>query len=62
MDAGWSTCPECGTRWLVTPLRDCLLPACGCFGSDTGPTNPGRPCHSCGMSHVLACPKMKESS
>jgi hypothetical protein len=55
MNAGYSTCPMCGRNWLVTPAADCLVPACGCYGDDTGPTNPRRPCHPCGLNHALAC-------
>lgn len=60
VNAGMSTCPLCQRRWLVTPAADCLLPACGCFGTDTTASNPHRPCHSCGLSHALACSKTPE--
>lgn len=53
-DAGESTCPICGRVWTVTPLDDCLMPSCGCFGSDTSADNPARPCESCGIAHVYA--------
>lgn len=52
---GTSTCPICRRHWWVTPLADCLLPACGCYGHDTGAGNPNRPCHPCGLSHALRC-------
>src|SRR5262249_43831460 len=55
--AGESTCPVCKRHWVVTPSDDCLLPACGCFGSDTSPANPTRPCESCGMAHAFNCSK-----
>lgn len=57
LTAGVSTCPICQLTWTVTILRDCLLPACGCYGSDTSPGNPYRPCHDCGLDHALSCPK-----
>ena len=56
--AGTSTCPGCGVTWTVTPARDCMLPACGCYGHDTGPSNPARPCEACGLGHAFTCPKM----
>jgi hypothetical protein len=59
-DAGWSTCPICARTWLVTPVVDCMLPACGCYGHDTSRHNPIRPCEPCGLAHARACPKMKE--
>lgn len=55
-NAGISTCPICGMKWLVTPYRDCLLPACGCYGDDAGPNNPHRPCERCGLTHAMSCP------
>jgi hypothetical protein len=60
--AGQSTCPICGKEWIVTPFDDCFLPACGCYGKDTGPGNPARPCESCGMAHALTCAKPKEAA
>jgi len=57
-DGGESTCPICNRTWLVTMYEDCLLPACGCYGEDTGPDNQHRPCHSCGLEHAFSCPKM----
>ena len=58
MDAGWSTCPICGKKWLVTIFEDCLLPACGCYGDDTSENNPDRPCERCGIDHALHCDKL----
>lgn len=55
---GDSTCPICAIQWTVTVGRDCLIPACGCYGYDPGPDNPARPCEPCGINHALACPKM----
>lgn len=57
-NAGWSTCPVCDKRWLVTPQMDCLIPACGCFGHDTSEKNNLRPCEPCGMAHAHDCPFM----
>jgi hypothetical protein len=53
-NAGWSTCPLCGKRWLVTPLEDCMVPDCGCFGNDT--MKGDRPCERCGFMHGISCP------
>jgi len=55
MNAGISNCPICERSWLVTPLDDCLLPACGCFGWDTTSANPFRPCETCGHQHWANC-------
>ncbi len=52
---GTSTCPICGVHWWVTPLVDCLVPACGCYGDDTSANNRERPCHACGLAHALEC-------
>ena len=60
--AGESTCPVCSRTWTVTPLDDCMLPACGCFGDDTTADNPHRICHSCGLGHVLRCPKREDAN
>jgi hypothetical protein len=60
--AGQSKCPICGKVWAVTPLDDCFLPACGCYGSDTSRENPARPCESCGLQHALTCAKPKEAA
>ena len=54
-DGGESTCPICFHTWTVTPLDDCLVPACGCFGDDVSPANPYRPCWQCGVEHVDTC-------
>lgn len=59
---GRSTCPQCGRRWWVTPLDDCLVPACGCYGTDTGADNPERPCHRCGLAHATSCEHMPARS
>ena len=59
VNAGWSTCPLCRRRWLVTPVDDCLMPSCGCFGNDCEETNPNRPCEACGTYHYLHCSKRK---
>lgn len=55
VDAGHSTCPMCGRHWLVTPDDDCMIPACGCYGTDTGAQNPDRPCQACGLLHAWNC-------
>jgi hypothetical protein len=55
LTAGTSTCPICKRKWVVRPLDDCLLPSCGCFGSDMSANNPNRPCQRCGMEHFSAC-------
>jgi hypothetical protein len=52
---GWSTCPVCSRRWLVTIGDDCLLPSCGCYGNDTSENNKDRPCFHCGLTHAFAC-------
>ena len=57
MNAGKSTCPVCKKEWIVTPVEDCCLPVCGCFGSDTSASNPNRPCQNCGITHALKCEK-----
>ena len=57
---GESTCPICGKEWLVTPMEDCMLPSCGCFGSDTSRTNLGRPCEPCGILHFYTCERVSE--
>lgn len=56
-DAGVSTCPVCGRRWLVTPADDCMLPACGFYGYDASAANPARPCFDCGLKHAWTCPR-----
>lgn len=58
MNLGWSTCPMCQRRWLVTMYEDCMMPACGCYGHDTSEKNPNRPCESCGINHALNCSKL----
>ena len=62
-DAGCSTCPVCKKKWLVTVFEDCIIPACGCFGSmdNTGPENPNRPCEACGLAHAFSCGKMNHN-
>lgn len=55
--AGMSTCPMCGIEWLVTPRRDCVMPACGCYGFDATEANPDRPCERCGIQHAWTCEK-----
>ena len=57
-NSGISTCPICKETWLVTPLEDCLLPECGCYGYDTSANNPNRPCEHCGLYHAMHCDKM----
>ena len=59
-DAGYSTCPMCNRNWKVVMFDDCLLPACGCYGTDTSADNPNRPCESCGIRHALDCLKNEE--
>ena len=54
-DAGFSTCPICKRHWLVTVMNDCMLPACGCYGTDTSADNPNRPCETCGIRHAMNC-------
>lgn len=56
---GWSTCPICGKKWLVTVEEDCLLPSCGCYGNDVSETNRDRPCFRCGLMHALYCKSSK---
>lgn len=56
-NAGVSKCPICGTEWLVTPYRDCMMPRCGDFGTDSSAANPSRPCEPCGLKHALSCPE-----
>lgn len=53
--AGESTCPICGRHWTVTPLDDCMMPACGHYGFDTSAANPNRPCEDCGIIHAYTC-------
>lgn len=60
IDVGNSKCPICKREWLVTPVDDCLLPSCGCYGNDAGKNNPNRPCETCGMIHYNNCGKQKE--
>lgn len=55
MHKGKSACPICSREWTVTPLDDCLLPICGCYGSDTSADNPYRPCQDCGIKHAETC-------
>lgn len=57
-NVGPSTCPLCQMTWIVTPARDCMIPSCGCFGSDASAANPDRPCEPCGLAHALVCDKM----
>lgn len=59
LNAGRSTCPICKREWLVTPFDDCMVPACGCYGTDTSAANPHRPCDDCGTSHAWACSKIE---
>lgn len=59
INAGMSTCPICHSTWLVTPARDCLVPACGCFGHDVSAANPSRPHYGCGLTHAMRCEKLK---
>lgn len=58
INAGKSTCPICGRKWLVVPFDDCFIPNCGCYGDDTSENNPNRPCESCGMRHSFICEKI----
>lgn len=51
--AGFSTCPVCTRTWEVTPHDDCMMPACGCFGTDASAANPARPCEGCGLRHAM---------
>ena len=57
IDAGYSVCPICKKYWQVTILEDCLLPTCGCYGSDTSANNLNRPCEHCGIHHAMSCNK-----
>lgn len=61
-NSGYSTCPICEKHWLVTPLRDCCLPACGCYGEDTSENNPARPCEHCGIYHAMNCEKLNKEN
>ena len=47
-------CPICGRVWTPTMFDDCLLPACGCFGSELDRQTP---CEPCGLAHAWNCPK-----
>jgi len=53
LNAGLSTCPICGRSWRVTPLDDCLVPDCGCYGDET--ERGDRPCEPCGLAHIESC-------
>lgn len=55
ISAGWSTCPICKRTWWVTPLDDCLVPACGHYGDSTDASRTDRSCHSCGLAHAWKC-------
>jgi hypothetical protein len=55
----YSTCPICKKKWAITPMADCFLPGCGCYGHDTSEKNSARPCWECGLQHAFTCPKMK---
>lgn len=57
LNAGTSICPVCLRHWLVSPLDDCMLPTCGCFGKDVGASNGARPCERCGMWHGFNKPE-----
>jgi hypothetical protein len=57
-EGGVSVCPICGRQWHVSPVDDCMVPACGCFGHDVFATNPYRPCEYCGVTHARECEKM----
>lgn len=59
INAGTSTCPICERVWLVTPRDDCMMPACGHFGTDSSAANPSRPCESCGLAHAWKCPDIE---
>jgi hypothetical protein len=56
-NAGMSKCPICQREWLVIPSDDCLMPSCGCFGSDSSRENFNRPCQACGIAHWETCNK-----
>ena len=58
--AGLSECPMCGRMWWVTPVNDCSLPACGCYGNDTSAANQTRPCEPCGWFHFTGCDKRRK--
>lgn len=58
---GPSCCPMCGRVWWVTPLNDCCLPVCGCWGSDTSAANPDRPCETCGIGHWYRCERRQDT-
>ena len=45
-------CPICTRVWTPTMFDDCLLPACGCFGTEL---DRATPCNSCGLSHAWTC-------
>lgn len=46
----------CNRTWLVTDVDDCMMPACGCYGTDSSEANPARPCERCAVAHTWTCP------
>lgn len=62
---GWTSCPLCHRTFWVTPRDDCLVPACGCYGtrgSATDGANHERPCFRCGLDHGARCKKTTEKT
>lgn len=55
-----NTCPICDRTWTITRWDDCLIPACGCYGTD--PWSGKAPCERCGLQHALLCLKMPPRS
>jgi hypothetical protein len=48
-------CPICQRVWTPTPFDDCVLPGCGCFGTEL---DRDTPCEGCGITHAWNCPKL----
>lgn len=48
-------CPLCDRIWTPTILDDCLLPGCGCYGTEL---DRDTPCEKCGIAHAWNCPKL----
>lgn len=48
------TCPICNRTWRISMYDDCMVPACGCYGSFP-PETASVPCHSCGTRHAFQC-------
>lgn len=48
-------CPLCDRTWTPSPLDDCFMPSCGCYGNDLSARE--LPCDRCGMNHIFSCAK-----